>query len=217
MRLGKLFERPMDEVRRRLLEAARDRRIGLKELSTRVGKNPSYFQQYIAKGSPRVLPDDVHAELEKILWAPAGELSDGASGPSIEVAEPRPGLLSLSTSHSRTLLSQISERNPVDLASLLKKRRAAEGLSAPRPVASVALTLTRQHGLLQPRHVLICDVEPAIRVGDLVVVIQEQRVAGIGQLVSVGQTTTISEGAAVQELTGSYDALWRVLSVLTDR
>ena len=55
----------LDKVRQFILDqvAKRGREISLKTLSLAVGKNPAYIHQFIFRGSPRHLPEDVRHKL----------------------------------------------------------------------------------------------------------------------------------------------------------
>jgi hypothetical protein len=54
-------------VRRNLIEHAKERGFSLAALSTVVGRNPAYLQQYVERGSPKVLPEDVRLRLAMAL------------------------------------------------------------------------------------------------------------------------------------------------------
>lgn len=67
------------DARTRLAEAARERGSSLSALSRMIGRNPTYLQQYITKGSPRKLEEDDRRRLAQFLAIPEGELG-AASG-----------------------------------------------------------------------------------------------------------------------------------------
>jgi SOS-response transcriptional repressor LexA len=60
----------MDEMRKIILEAAQDRRIDLKELSTKLGKNHAYMHQFIHRGIPKKLHPDDRAIISGMLNIP---------------------------------------------------------------------------------------------------------------------------------------------------
>ena len=66
------------EPRERLAELAQDRGASLAALSRMLGRNPSYLQQFIAKGSPRKLEEEDRRKLSAFFGVPQSEL--GASG-----------------------------------------------------------------------------------------------------------------------------------------
>jgi phage repressor protein C with HTH and peptisase S24 domain len=53
----------MDAQRTRILRLVRERGLDLAALSRAVGKNHAYFQQFIKRGTPRRLPEDVREAL----------------------------------------------------------------------------------------------------------------------------------------------------------
>lgn len=63
-----------DPFRRRLLELADDRRVSLSKLSAMLGKNPSYLQQYVRKGSPRRLEEHDRGMLARFFGVDEVEL-----------------------------------------------------------------------------------------------------------------------------------------------
>lgn len=63
-----------DPFRRRLLELADDRRVSLSKLSAMLGKNPSYLQQYVRKGSPRRLEEQDRGMLARFFGVDEVEL-----------------------------------------------------------------------------------------------------------------------------------------------
>ena len=78
----------MSDARDRLLELARDRGASLAGLSLLIGRNPTYLQQFVRKGSPRKLEEDDRRTLAEFFGVAESEL--GASTDKSYVA-PRPG------------------------------------------------------------------------------------------------------------------------------
>src|ERR1044071_2942862 len=78
------------ELIRRELDA---RRLSMKEVSERIGKNHAYLQQFLERGKPDRLPEDVREALAPILGVAPGDLKDGK--PSlhdiVRVFDPLPG------------------------------------------------------------------------------------------------------------------------------
>lgn len=77
---------PPSNPRALLQEAAERRRYSLRQLSQRLGKNPTYLQQYVAKGSPKELNADLRVKLGRLLaidpdlLRTGGPLDDGEDG-----------------------------------------------------------------------------------------------------------------------------------------
>ena len=64
----------MDPTRQRLLDLAAQRRVSLASLSRMVGKNGSYLQQFVRKGSPRKLEENDRAMLARFFGVAETEL-----------------------------------------------------------------------------------------------------------------------------------------------
>lgn len=74
------------DPRQRLLELAGGQGVSLSELSRLIGKNPSYLQQFVRKGSPRKLDETHRAKLARFFGVGESELGapkDISSGKSI--------------------------------------------------------------------------------------------------------------------------------------
>ncbi|WP_288485383.1 S24 family peptidase [uncultured Novosphingobium sp.] len=57
----------LDPTRRRLLALAGERQVSLSQLSRLIGKNASYLQQFVRKGSPRKLEETDRATLSEFF------------------------------------------------------------------------------------------------------------------------------------------------------
>ncbi|GMM92839.1 helix-turn-helix transcriptional regulator [Qipengyuania sp. MTN3-11] len=68
----------MNTERRRLVELAAEARSSLAALSSMLGRNPSYLQQYVRKGSPRRLEERDRLKLAEFFGVAESEL--GGSG-----------------------------------------------------------------------------------------------------------------------------------------
>jgi phage repressor protein C with HTH and peptisase S24 domain len=64
----------LDPTRSRLLALAEERHVSLSQLSRLIGKNPSYLQQFIRKGSPRKLEENARGTLARFFGVPELEL-----------------------------------------------------------------------------------------------------------------------------------------------
>lgn len=62
------------EAQKKLSELARDRGTSLAALSRMLGRNPSYLQQYITKGSPRKLEEEDRRKLAQFFGVAESEL-----------------------------------------------------------------------------------------------------------------------------------------------
>lgn len=57
----------MDHIRDAILTAARHKGLNLAEISRSLGLNHAYMQQFIKRGTPRRLPEDIRIELARML------------------------------------------------------------------------------------------------------------------------------------------------------
>jgi transcriptional regulator with XRE-family HTH domain len=64
----------LDAPRRRLAALAEERGVSLSSLSRLIGKNPSYLQQFLRKGSPRKLEETDRLVLSRFFGVAAAEL-----------------------------------------------------------------------------------------------------------------------------------------------
>lgn len=69
----------LDPVRARIVKLATHRGLTLKELSLKIGRNHAYLQQFVRRGSPRMLPETIRLELAKILGVPESDLNASKS------------------------------------------------------------------------------------------------------------------------------------------
>ncbi len=81
----------LDPVRRRIVELTRQQGTNLAQLSRLLGRNHAYLQQFIRRGTPKRLPEDVRRDLARILAVPESEL--GASNPN-RTSQNRPAISS---------------------------------------------------------------------------------------------------------------------------
>ena len=65
---------PPDSPRSRLLELSQEKAVSLASLSELLGRNPSYLQQFIRKGSPRKLEEGDRRTLAQFFGVPEEEL-----------------------------------------------------------------------------------------------------------------------------------------------
>lgn len=64
----------MSDARQRLLELSNEKRASLSSLSELIGRNPSYLQQFIRKGSPRKLEEQDRRKLAQFFGVDEAEL-----------------------------------------------------------------------------------------------------------------------------------------------
>ncbi|MFN7190414.1 MAG: helix-turn-helix transcriptional regulator [Rhodospirillales bacterium] len=64
----------VDPIRRRVLARIGERQSDLKEASLAIGKNAAYIHQFIYRGTPKALPEDVREALARFLEIDEAEL-----------------------------------------------------------------------------------------------------------------------------------------------
>lgn len=69
----------LDPIRRRLLELLEENDTDLKNVSLALKRNAAYLHQFVYRGTPKVLPEDVRAGLSRILGVPEPELKHGTA------------------------------------------------------------------------------------------------------------------------------------------
>ncbi|MFO6448529.1 helix-turn-helix transcriptional regulator [Erythrobacter sp. NE805] len=75
---------PLSGPRARLLELSQERGVSLAALSELVGRNPTYLQQFIRKGSPRKLEEQDRATLARFLGVGEEELREARDNSYVE-------------------------------------------------------------------------------------------------------------------------------------
>ena len=81
----------MDPVRSLIVSRVAQLGLSLSELSLRVGKNHAYFQQFIKRGVPNRLPEEVRGRVAEILKVDEGQLKGGGLKPLIATPRPHAG------------------------------------------------------------------------------------------------------------------------------
>jgi hypothetical protein len=57
----------LDEVRRLVLDKSKELKITMKDMSEAVGMNGTFIHQFIRKGTPKYLPEEVRYKLAKVI------------------------------------------------------------------------------------------------------------------------------------------------------
>ncbi|PLK24720.1 transcriptional regulator [Porphyrobacter sp. TH134] len=80
---------PLQGPRERLLQLSQMRGVSLAALSELLGRNPSYLQQFIRKGSPRKLEEQDRATLARFLGVGEEELREAQDNSYAKAPKPR--------------------------------------------------------------------------------------------------------------------------------
>ena len=200
--LARIASKPLDPTRSRIVERARALRLGLKELSLKLGRNPSYLQQFIARGSPRRLPEEVRHTLAALLGLPETELH-------VE-APPQPPRSAPQAPCRPRLYLEGEDRIALGAPAL-------RPLDGPVERGTVAVMLAEARGLLQPRHVVLCEPGEPCRPGDVVLVVEAGRVLGLGLLRTASRDLLgWEEAGALRQAAHPAATAWRIVAIRTD-
>lgn len=228
--IAAMLQKDLRPEQANLLRAVMRARYTLRELSVMLGRNRSYLQQYITQGSPAVLSDDVRRRLAAILHIDEallrGEEAELPAPPPLPIAATGPAPPAQDGAPADRAASHAPTRQAADLASLPLHSETPKGLSEPAPVqltlpldaagtATLAIALTEAHGILQPRHLLLCDRQP-VRVGDLAFVSSRDHAPAAGLVLPAKRgAVAILDGSEAQNLPAGDAAVYRILSIRT--
>jgi len=178
-----------DAARRRLAELVETSRSDLKSLSLHLGRNPTYLQQYLSKGSPRQLAWEDRVELARILRCTPEELSlsGGGKGGAAQVSTAGAGAPKLKGSIAFVAGAHTAFGGPRDLPILGHVKAGGRGFFVEngerhgvtvRPEALRDVTgayAVRVHDesmspALEPGYLLFVDPTRPVKPGDNVVI-----------------------------------------------
>jgi hypothetical protein len=186
-----------DPVRALIKDRARQLRLGMADLSRHIGRNETYIHQYIRRGSPAILPEEVRYSLAEILGLPEEVLrSPSQSGASVVPAIPPPFDVSPVTrgasreSLPTPLVPVFADTGAVDLS------RASEWTMRPPALQSAAgsfaLWISSARGRLRPGDIAFVRPTQPPRVGDTVVAFKGRDISAIGDLIGLDvETATV--------------------------
>ena len=80
--------RPMDAVRKLILDRVADLHTNLSAVSQKVGKNHAYLQQFIKREIPKKLPEELRGKLALVLGVPERSLKLDEPSPPLSHLEP---------------------------------------------------------------------------------------------------------------------------------
>ncbi len=201
------------DPRERLAELARERAASLAKLSRMIGRNGSYLQQYISKGSPRKLEEQDRRRLAEFFGVGESELgapeekSSGARGDWIEV--PR---LSLEVSAGPGATA--AEEIPVDAFRFSRRWLRENGLE-PAQLSAIRVMGDSMDPLLRDGDEILVDRTPRpFREGVHVVRLGEALHVKLLQAVPPDRLRLISKNAAyepVEVAMSDVDVVGRVV------
>lgn len=211
--LNALAKRPMSPARARLVNAIQAARYGLKEVSALLGRNPSYLQQYIVKGSPRHLPEAVRLQLAELLGVPEADLRETAGEGSSTVTGARAASPSVVAQVPGLTLPVMLDSEA--LAGTSRRTTSLGELTAGISEGCVAIALTAPQGALQPRSIVVCDPAGPVAIGDLAMALpaEGEPVMGLASPSPRGSATILAQGDS-HTYPAATTRLWRVLAIL---
>lgn len=187
----KLTREEFDAPRRLVLERSKALGLTLADLSRGLERNPTYFHQYLYRGSPKVLPEDVRIHLAELLAVDESALRGVPTprkGPEKPAGHP-------TLQPRRPLMTGLSPSNisQTELIPIFSEKDALIGNSAtawmPRPPAfnniqgGFAIWISRYHGRrLSPGDIAYVHPTQPARVGDAAVIVRNDEVVAIGDL-----------------------------------
>ncbi len=181
----------MPNPRERLLELARVQGVSLASLSEMIGRNPTYLQQFIRKGSPRKLEEQDRRTLAGFFGVGEDELSGSDSAAEEKSYAPRPRLpldaawidvprLALAASAGPG--ATVAEEEPFDAFRFSRRWLREQGLDG---------------SMLSAIAVEGDSMEPLLRAGDEVLVDRRQQPFRDGiHVVRMGETLLVKRVAA---------------------
>jgi phage repressor protein C with HTH and peptisase S24 domain len=204
-------ENPMDP-RERLAELAREARTSLSALSRMIGRNSSYLQQYIMKGSPRKLEEDDRRRLAEFFGVAEAELG-APEEKSLErgdwVEVPR-----LSLEASAGPGATAAEEIPFDAFRFSRRWLRENGLQ-PAQLSAIRVMGDSMDPLLRDGDEILVDRTPrAFREGVHVVRLGEALHVKLLQAVPPGRLRLISQNQAyepVEVAMSDVDVVGRVV------
>lgn len=201
---------PLSPARMRLRDAAKAARMSLKEISLAIGRNHSYLQQFMARGSPKFLPETEREAIAHILGLQPDDLRDHD--------RPLPPVAS-------TIARQQDQARPagrrVPLIIEGREREAPGSIALaelhggdPTPDARV-LRLSRALGIFQPRTMLLLDPTAPVRIGDFAALAEGGTIRAIGLAAPHPENRPAILAADGKTITAmSTDAsLWRIEAI----
>ncbi len=191
------MERGLDHVRQRLLNLSHERGVSLAGLSELIGRNPSYLQQFIRKGSPRRLAEDDRRKLAQFFAVSESELGGtiGSTGRGRPLGDwVTVERIDLGASAGQGAMA--GEEAPFDTFRFSRRWLVEQGLER-ATLSAITVTGDSMEPLLNDGDEILVDRSPrAFRDGVHVVRLDDsllvKRVASSG----AGRFTLLSENAA---------------------
>lgn len=172
----------LEGVRKLLLERARARHVTLAEISRAAGKNDAYVHQFVHKGSPRRLPEGVRRIAATMLGIPEDALrGDDDAAPQATLTAAAAPAAPAAAHEPRQDVAVYAEGGMLEPSQAVQFVARVAGMPA-----SWALWVSTPSGRLRPGDLVHVHPTQPPRIGDAVVVVDDGRIAGAGDLVHLG-------------------------------
>jgi hypothetical protein len=187
-------ESALDPIRQLVLRRSRELRLSLAALSREVNRNEAYLHQFVWRGSPKDLPETTRKHLAQTLGLDEASLRGGE--------EPMAIPSSIMTLPGRAAVSPPD----VPVVRLGDRLDAAPSEWAPRPptLATVtnafALWVPVAIGRSQPGDLAYVHPSQPPRPGDMVVVVEDQRISRIGEMLGFDELSDGRERRQIDRL-----------------
>lgn len=202
-----------DPIRLKLLDLAAERGVSLAALSRMLGKNPSYLQQFVRKGSPRKLEEEDRGKLARFFGVSELELgkSEDKSSTPGWAKVPR---LAIGAAAGAGALAQAGAEQGFDTIRFSTRWLRAMGLE-PGHLSAITVTgdsmePTLRDGdeiLVDLRKVPLCDGIHVVRIEDALLVKRVE--TGLGGSVSLVSDNPVYRPIACN--LGEIDIVGRVV------
>jgi hypothetical protein len=179
-----------DAARQLIVEAARRKGLTFADLSRAIERNNAYVHQFIHRGSPRNLPEDVRHLLATILDVPEDRLRSKPLPEGAELATRAsfaapPRHVSANIASDQTI-PVFSDRDEIDPA------KAREWIPRPRTIGDAqlgfAIWVSTRRGRIRPGDLIyVRTTQPPPRPGDDVVVLRGTEIVDIGEMIDLEQ------------------------------
>jgi SOS-response transcriptional repressor LexA len=183
-------EDQLDPIRKLVLERTREAGLDLATLSRHVLKNATYMHQYIWRGSPKSLPEDVREALAERLGIPESQLRSVQQTRQPRVtALPRPvgvlitGRQTASSTQTAGKVPVFSDEGPINLTEAADWTERPPLLQSAASAFAVWIGRDRGRRLAQGDLAFVHGLQTA-RVGDAVAVMRGPDLMTIGDLIA---------------------------------
>jgi phage repressor protein C with HTH and peptisase S24 domain len=172
----------LDPIRLRLLKLIDTRDSDLKKVSLAIGKNAAYVHQFIYRGTPKVLPEDVRQSLAKYLEIDEAELRHAEVPPRKPRSDTEPEIPDgPRRRRARPLVDGFAAVSEIDVRASAGPGAINDGIEEARATWLFPEAVVRHEFRAAPSdlHIVTIDgdsMEPLLSTGDRILIDSSQRV-----------------------------------------